>query len=135
MSEPPPPETMAEDPAGDPNQEEQKPQLSSDAVLNALRQLQSTPTTTPTIPQPTEQLDNDTKTEPTPPTPPPQSEWDGLRAQLRDRPIDADGWLKLVSLAEDSGDMEKIKQTYEGMLETYPNTVSICRYPVHSCFV
>ncbi|KAH9936856.1 Suf-domain-containing protein [Epithele typhae] len=59
------------------------------------------------------------------PTPPPQSEWDQLRAQLREKPVDADGWLKLVDLAEESGDIEKIKETYEGMLETYPNTPSI----------
>ena len=62
-------------------------------------------------------------------TPPPQSEWDQLRAQLREKPVDVDSWLKLVDLAEDSGDMEKIKETYEGMLETYPNTVRILCVP------
>ena len=62
-------------------------------------------------------------------TPPPLSEWDQLRAQLREKPVDADGWLRLVELAEESGDIEKIKATYEGMLETYPNTVRTIRVP------
>jgi hypothetical protein len=53
----------------------------------------------------------------------PQSEWDSLRAQLRESPLNPDGWLKLVELAEDSGDLEKIKETYESLLQTYPNTV------------
>ncbi|KAI1786462.1 hypothetical protein LXA43DRAFT_872742, partial [Ganoderma leucocontextum] len=56
---------------------------------------------------------------------PPQSEWDQLLAQLRERPVDAERWLRLVDLAEDSGDIEKIKETYEGVLETYPNTPSV----------
>lgn len=53
----------------------------------------------------------------------PQSEWDILRAQLRESPLNPDSWLKLVELAEDSGDLEKIKETYEALLQTYPNTV------------
>ena len=53
----------------------------------------------------------------------PQSEWGALRAQLRESPLNPDGWLKLVELAEDSGDLEKIKETYEALLQTYPNTV------------
>ena len=52
-----------------------------------------------------------------------QSEWDTVRAQLRESPLKPDGWLKLVELAEDSGDLEKIKETYEALLQTYPNTV------------
>ncbi|CCM04957.1 uncharacterized protein FIBRA_07154 [Fibroporia radiculosa] len=55
---------------------------------------------------------------------PPLSEWDQLRAQLREKPFDADSWLKLVDIAEDSADIEKIKETYEGLLEAYPNTSS-----------
>jgi len=52
-----------------------------------------------------------------------QSEWDAVRAQLRESPLNPEGWLKLVELAEDSGDLEKIKETYEALLQTYPNTV------------
>ncbi|EMD41132.1 hypothetical protein CERSUDRAFT_43736 [Gelatoporia subvermispora B] len=55
----------------------------------------------------------------------PRSEWDQLRAHLREKPYDADSWLKLVDIAEDSGDIEKIKETYEALLEAYPNTPSV----------
>ena len=53
----------------------------------------------------------------------PRSEWDTIRAHLRESPFNPDDWLKLVELAEDSGDLEKIKETYEALLQTYPNTV------------
>jgi len=80
-------------------------------------------TTTPAVPS--------VDTTPVPPIPGtkieqsdvPQSEWDTVRAQLRESPLNPDGWLKLVELAEDSGDLEKIKETYEALLQTYPNTV------------
>ena len=114
----------------------------SEGILNALRQLQesslppaaaSTPTPRPTSTQPNSQDPPRPTSVPMPePTPPPQSEWDQLRAQLREKPVDADRWQKLVDLAEDSADIEKIKETYEGMLETYPNTVRTPRafFPV-----
>ena len=62
-----------------------------------------------------------------------QSEWDTIRAQLRESPLNPEGWLKLVELAEDSGDLEKIKETYEALLQTYPNTVCnlFCRVLFH----
>lgn len=129
MSEPPPPETMAESAM---QQDGQPPESQlSEGILNALRQLQESSlppavasTPTPTSTQPNSQDPPRPTSIPAPePTPPPQSEWDQLRAQLREKPVDADGWQKLVDLAEDAGDIEKIKDTYEGMLETYPNTV------------
>ncbi|KAH9978134.1 hypothetical protein BGW80DRAFT_1285995 [Lactifluus volemus] len=52
------------------------------------------------------------------------SEWDTLRASLRDNPHDTEGWNKLVRLAEDSADLEKIKEAYESLLKMYPNTWS-----------
>ncbi|KZT01729.1 Suf-domain-containing protein [Laetiporus sulphureus 93-53] len=58
------------------------------------------------------------------PTPPPPSEYDQLRTQLRQKPFEADTWLRLVDIAEDSGNIEMIKETYEGLLEAYPNTSS-----------
>jgi hypothetical protein len=51
------------------------------------------------------------------------SEWDALRASLRENSHDTEGWNKLVRLAEDSGDLEKIKEAYESLLKMYPNTV------------
>jgi cleavage stimulation factor subunit 3 len=53
----------------------------------------------------------------------PVSEWDALRTSLRESPHDTEGWNKLVRLAEDSGDLEKIKEAYECLLKMYPNTV------------
>ncbi len=53
----------------------------------------------------------------------PVSEWDALRTSLRETPHDTEGWNKLVRLAEDSGDLEKIKEAYECLLKMYPNTV------------
>lgn len=54
----------------------------------------------------------------------PPSEWDLLRAQLREKPHNPEGWNRLVALAEESGDIEKVKDSYEALLEMYPNTVS-----------
>jgi cleavage stimulation factor subunit 3 len=53
----------------------------------------------------------------------PVSEWDVLRASLHENPHDTEGWNKLVRMAEDSGDLEKIKDAYESLLKMYPNTV------------
>jgi cleavage stimulation factor subunit 3 len=53
----------------------------------------------------------------------PVSEWDALRASLHENPHDTEGWNKLVRMAEDSGDLEKIKDAYESLLKMYPNTV------------
>ncbi|KAG2111422.1 hypothetical protein BD769DRAFT_1630282 [Suillus cothurnatus] len=53
-----------------------------------------------------------------------RSEWHVLREKLREQPHDPDGWNKLVDLAEARGEIEQIKQTYEALLEVYPNTSS-----------
>lgn len=55
---------------------------------------------------------------------PVQSEWDILRARVRETPRDADAWMKLVDYAESTKDIDKITETYEALLEAYPNTVS-----------
>ncbi|EIM85352.1 Suf-domain-containing protein, partial [Stereum hirsutum FP-91666 SS1] len=52
----------------------------------------------------------------------PPSQWDLLRAQLREKPHNPEGWNRLVALAEESGDIEKVKDSYEALLEMYPNT-------------
>lgn len=92
----------------------------ADEILNALRQLN--PNTFSHTQNGSQSVHSPIKQDP---TPPPLSEWEQLREQLRTKPYDADGWLKLVDLAEDSGDIERVKQTYEGLLEAYPNTVRI----------
>ncbi|OSD01936.1 Suf-domain-containing protein [Trametes coccinea BRFM310] len=126
MSEPPPSESQLEETASMSGEQDGKTELSHD-IVNALRQLQAgggAPQYSPT-PTPTQGNGEESAAMKQDHTPPPQSEWDRLRAQLRERPVDADGWLSLVDLAEESGDIEKIKQTYEGMLEVYPNTPSV----------
>jgi cleavage stimulation factor subunit 3 len=66
-------------------------------------------------------LNSPTKSEP--PEVPTPTELDSLTAQLRDKPHDPDGWKRLVELAESSGDIEKIRATYDALLKQYPNTV------------
>ncbi|KZT74626.1 Suf-domain-containing protein [Daedalea quercina L-15889] len=98
--------------------EEDKTQQ-ADEILNVLRQLN--PSTLAPSQNGTQNVQSPVKQEP---TPPPLSEWEQTRTQLREKPYDADSWLKLVDLAEDSGSMDRIKETYEGLLEAYPNTSS-----------
>ena len=134
------------EPATEVNPEESntKPELPSGEavqstadILQVLQKLQAQQSATPPTPQsasfapqqleprpPTPVL---TKEEPQPtPVPAPEepvSEWDALRASLRENTHDTEGWNKLVRLVEDSGDLEKIKEAYESLLKMYPNTV------------
>jgi hypothetical protein len=71
-----------------------------------------------------EQLNSSTEESQTQSQDPP-SEWDILRTQLDEKPHDADGWRRLVEIAESSGDLEQIKKTYEALLITYPHTVRV----------
>jgi cytochrome c-type biogenesis protein CcmH/NrfG len=106
-------------------------------ILQVLQKLQAQQSATPPTPQ-TASFPAKTelqpqsalvlpKEEPQPATPSiteePVSEWDALRASLRENPHDTEGWNKLVRHAEDSGDLEKIKEAYESLLKMYPNTV------------
>lgn len=58
-------------------------------------------------------------------------EWESLRAQVRAKPNDSDAWLKLVDVAVASGDYDRVNETYEALLEAYPNTVRIA-YLIYS---
>ncbi|KAF8972103.1 hypothetical protein BDZ97DRAFT_1783153 [Flammula alnicola] len=67
------------------------------------------------------------KTEPssqTEPQLPPPSEYETLTAQLADSPHNPDGWRRLIRVAEDSGDIEKISATYDALLKQYPNNAT-----------
>lgn len=55
----------------------------------------------------------------------PPSQWEQLRAQLREKPHYPEGWNRLITFAEESGDIELIKDSYEALLAMYPNTVSL----------
>ncbi|KAI0269339.1 hypothetical protein BC834DRAFT_624205 [Gloeopeniophorella convolvens] len=134
------------DPATETKQDDPSPQQelpSTDTtqttadILQVLQKLQAqqSQSVTPPIPQATSFAP---QPEPQPtPTPPkeeppqpvaapeePVSEWDALLKSLRENPHDIEGWNKLVRLAEDSGDLEKIKEAYESLLKMYPNTWS-----------
>ena len=50
-------------------------------------------------------------------------EWESLREQVRTKPNDSDAWLKLVDVAVASDDYARVNETYEALLEAYPNTV------------
>ncbi|KAH7919879.1 Suf-domain-containing protein [Leucogyrophana mollusca] len=54
----------------------------------------------------------------------PLSEWHVLRSKLREEPHNPDGWNRLVDLAESAGNTEQIRESYEDLLEIYPNTAS-----------
>ncbi|KAH9045764.1 hypothetical protein EDB85DRAFT_1908267 [Lactarius pseudohatsudake] len=105
-------------------------------ILQVLQKLQAQQSATPPTPQsasfapqlepqPTPVLAKE-ESQPTPVTAPeePVSEWDALRASLRENPHDTEGWNKVVRLVEDSGDLERIKEAYESLLKMYPNTWS-----------
>ena len=145
------------DPTTELNPEEpsSKPELPSSEVvqtttadiLQVLQKLQAQQSATPPTPQTASfpsmpELQPQSalvlpKEEPQPVTAPvteePVSEWDALRASLRENPHDTDGWNKLVRLAEDSGDLEKIKEAYESLLKMYPNTVRNLQSVVKLC--
>lgn len=51
------------------------------------------------------------------------SGFDALLADLKERPHSPDGWRQLVEMAEQSGEAEKIRTTFDAVLRQYPNTV------------
>ena len=117
MSEPPPvqPE-QAEDIL-----EDEPTQPSSD-IIAVLRQLQP-PSSLGTAATASQNDTTDPSSLKQEPTPPPPSEWEITRAELRAKPTDAELWLKLIELAEHSNNVDTVKDSYEALLEAYPNTV------------
>lgn len=53
-------------------------------------------------------------------------EWTELRKASQASPYNEAVWDRLLDRAEESGDLEKIKEAYEALLEKYPNTVRVC---------
>lgn len=51
------------------------------------------------------------------------SNFDALFAELRERPHNPDEWRHLVELAEQTGEVEKIRTVFDVLLKQYPNTV------------
>jgi len=93
----------------------------TEEILNALNALKQTASQNGHEPSQTQQSGSqqDSQNQEAP------SEWHVLREKLREHPHDPEGWNKLVDLAEVRGDIEQIKQTYEALLEVYPNTVCV----------
>lgn len=79
----------------------------------------------PTDSQKTELVDTEQEQVTSQPQQDPPSEWEVLREQVRSKPGDSDSWLKLVDVAVESGDYERVNETYEALLEAYPNTVRV----------
>ncbi|THH29552.1 hypothetical protein EUX98_g4628 [Antrodiella citrinella] len=56
-----------------------------------------------------------------PPSTPP-SPYSTVRQRVQTKPTDVDSWLALIRLADDSGDYDRVVETYEALLEVFPNT-------------
>ncbi|EJD00731.1 Suf-domain-containing protein [Fomitiporia mediterranea MF3/22] len=52
------------------------------------------------------------------------SEWSQKLKSAEGNPHDESAWDALLDFAEESGDLEKIKEAYEALLQKYPNTSS-----------
>ncbi|KAL5508671.1 RNA14 [Sanghuangporus vaninii] len=55
---------------------------------------------------------------------PQPSEWSQKLSYAQDNPYNEAAWNALLDFAEESGDLEKIKEAYEALLQKYPNTSS-----------
>lgn len=53
----------------------------------------------------------------------PVTEWQALRTSLRADPHDPEGWKRLIELAKNSGITHDLQETYDALLDVYPNTV------------
>ena len=49
--------------------------------------------------------------------------WRALRTSLRADPHDPEGWKRLIELAKNSGITHDLQETYDALLDVYPNTV------------
>lgn len=67
-------------------------------------------------------LNSPVKSEPPPDLPTP-TEYDALTAELKEKPHNPEAWRRLVEIAENSGEIDKIRATFEALLKQYPNTV------------
>ena len=58
------------------------------------------------------------------------SEWEILRKNAEEKQCDSSAWDKLLEYAENLGDLERIKEAYEAILQKYPNTVRHILFPL-----
>lgn len=120
------------------------PQISAqaNATTQLSNQIPSAPTqtqtpTTPTVGTPIVPSVSQQASTASTSTPAVTSEWDEIRLKLQESPHKIELWIRYRDLAEDSGDLEKIKEAYEAMLEKYPNNVSfpLFTYLISSSFI
>ncbi|KAF5371988.1 hypothetical protein D9615_008143 [Tricholomella constricta] len=77
--------------------------------------------------QPSEEIFNaleSMKNEPLADSVPTPTEYDALTAEVREKPHNPDAWRRLIELAENSGEIEKIRAAFDALLHHYPNTSS-----------
>lgn len=74
---------------------------------------------------------------PAEPDAPPLPEYEALQQHLEKNRFDPASWNRLIDLAEETTDLEKLKQAYESLLLAYPNIVrlSFSLHRVHLCLV
>lgn len=111
MAEPPTTVDATENPENHPGDATQP----SDEILAALHAV-NTETHGPTV----EQQSSQTSQNELPP-----SEYELVKQHLKDNPQDNDQWRRLIDIAEESEDVERIKETYDLLLEQFPNNVRV----------
>lgn len=65
---------------------------------------------------------NNLKSEPPPEVPTP-TEYGALTAQAKEKPHNPETWRRLIDVAENTGEIEKIRAAFDALLQQYPNTV------------
>lgn len=111
MAEPPKPADATENPENRPGDATQP----SDEILAALHTV-DTETQGPTVEQQSSQTSQNELT---------PSEYELVKQHLKETPQDNDRWRRLIEIAEESEDTERIKETYDLLLEQFPNNVRI----------
>ncbi|KAG5637435.1 hypothetical protein H0H81_004594 [Sphagnurus paluster] len=64
------------------------------------------------------------KNEQLPDSVPTPTEYDALRAELQEKPHNPEAWRRLIELAEKSGEIDRIRASFDALLQQYPNTSS-----------
>ncbi|KIP07568.1 hypothetical protein PHLGIDRAFT_105533 [Phlebiopsis gigantea 11061_1 CR5-6] len=94
--------------------------LPTEDILNTLRQLSSSQQGSLGSQQPLQSQHSEQEALQS--SGPPPSEWDILRAQAREQPRDPDAWLRLVDVAEEGKDYDRVNETFEALLGAFPNS-------------
>ncbi|KAF9487681.1 Suf-domain-containing protein [Pleurotus eryngii] len=110
MAEPPTTVDATENPKNHPGDATQP----SDEILIALHTV-NMETHGPTVERQSSQTSQDK---------PPPSEYELVKQHLKETPQNNDQWRRLIEIAKESEDVERIKETYDLLLEQFPNNSS-----------